>query len=136
MPLGGYLEYAYVPRRKQKRRPTPHPYLHRFAYTETMRGIKDDIPTLLFYAPFALLRDACQYLYKMLASQVRDIKILSSHSCRRKNGKCYWRMEVQVFGLNNEFLNFESFTQMLVYRMETICNCKVRHLKQETFLNT
>lgn len=101
-----------------------------------MRGVKDDIPTLLFYAPFALLKDACQYLYKIMADNVENIEIVPSHSCRVKNGKCYWRTEVQVSGLNEEFLNFQSFALMLVHRMETICNCKVRHLRLETFLNT
>jgi hypothetical protein len=33
-------------------------------------------------------------------------------------------------------LNFGSFTQMLIHRMQVICNCKIRHLKLETFLNT
>lgn len=133
------FDLPYTPNRsgiqKKHRNLSKYKYLHRFAYTETMRGIKEDIPTLLFYAPSSLLRDACQYLYKMMAGNLEDIKILTSHSCRRKNGKGYWRTEVQVFGLNEEFFSFESFTQMLLHRMETICNCKIRHYRLETFLN-
>jgi len=135
MPLNGYLDYPYVPRRKQKGRPTPHPYLHRIAYTETMRGLKDDVPTLLFYAPFALCKDTAQYLYKMMVGCVEDIRIVPTHSCRRKNGKGYWRVEVQVIGLDESFLPFSFFTQMLIHRMETVCNCKITHRKLETFLN-
>lgn len=129
----------YTPNRqhlKKSGQRSKHPFLHRIAYTETMRGLKDDVPTLLFYAPFALCKDAAQYLYQMMAGSVDDIRIVPSHSCRRRNGKGYWRTEVQVMGLNEEFLNFESFTQMLLHRMEVICNCKIRHLKLETFLNT
>ena len=136
MPLGGYLEYPYVPKRKQKGRPTPHLYLHRFAYTETMRGLKDDIPTLLFYAPFALLKDACQYLCKMMSDSIGDIKIIRSHACRIKNGKQYRRVEVQIIDLDEQLMSLKSFTQMLIYRMQVICNCKIRYLKLETFLNT
>lgn len=126
----------YVPRRQSKAgRPTKRRYLHRIAYTETQRGIKDDIPTLLFYAPASLLIDACGYLYRMMQGSVRDIRVLPSHSCRVKNGKCYWRTEVQVTGLDENLMSFDTFAQILVHRMETICNCKVRHLKLETFLN-
>ena len=69
MPRNGYLDYPYIPNRQHKSpagRPTPHRYLHRIAYTEAMVGMNDDIPALLFYgAPFALLRDVCQHLFKI-----------------------------------------------------------------------
>ncbi len=127
---------SYVPRKQSKAgRPTKRRYLHRIAYTETMRGINDDVPTLLFYAPAALVKDACQYLYKLMQGSVEDITVVPSHSCRVKNGKCYWRTEVQVLGLDENLMSFDSFTLMLVHRIEVICNCKVRHLKLETFLN-
>lgn len=109
--------------------------LHRFAYTETMSGLKDDIPTLLFYAPFVLLKDTCEYLCRMMTGSVEDMIITPSHGCRRKNGKIYWRQEVQIIGLDTEFLTMESLSQMIVHRMETICNCKIRHYRLETFLN-
>ena len=35
-----------------------------------MSGLKDDIPTLLFYAPFALLKDTCEYLCRMMTGSV------------------------------------------------------------------
>lgn len=126
----------YVPRKQSKAgRPTKRRYQHRIAYTETMRGINDDIPTLLFYAPAALVKDACQYLYKLMQGSVEDVIVVPSHSCRVKNSKCYWRTEVQVIGLDENLMSFDSFSLMLVHRMEVICNCKVRHLKLETFLN-
>lgn len=132
-----FFLHGFVPRRKSKAgRPSFRKYLHRIAYTETMRGVKDDVPTLLFYAPFALCRDVAQHIYQVLRGNLKNIKVVPSHSCRRKNGKCYWRTEVQVFELNEELINFESFSQMFVHRMETICNCKIRYLKLETFLNT
>lgn len=132
-----FFLHGYVHRRKNDAgRPSARKYLHRIAYTETMRGLKDDIPTLLFYAPFALCKDVAQYLYRILKGNLKNIEVVPSHSCRRKNGKCYWRTEVQVFELNEELINFESFTQMFVHRMEVVCNCKVRYLRLETFLNT
>ena len=108
---------------------------HRFAYTGTMGGRSDDIGALLFYAPFALLKDTCEYLCRMMTGSVEDMIITPSHSCRRKNGKIYWRQEVQIIGLDTEFLTMESLSQMIVHRMETICNCKIRHYRLETFLN-
>ena len=58
-----YLFAPYFPNRQHKKklgRPTPYKYFHRIAYTETERGLHDEIPTLLFYgAPFALVGDVC-----------------------------------------------------------------------------
>ena len=135
MPFEGYLSLPYVPRRTRRTKPTPHPYLHRIAYTETVRGLHDEIPTLLFHAPFALLKDACEYLYKMMADRMSNIRVIQEHSCRRKNGKCYWRVAVQIIGLDEQFMSLGEFTKMLVHRMTSICNCKVRHYRLETFLN-
>ena len=133
------FDLPYIPNRKgiqqRHRNLSKYRMLHRFAYTETMSGLKDDIPTLLFYAPFALLKDTCEYLCRMMAGSVEDMIITPSHSCRRKNGKIYWRQEVQIIGLDTDFLSMESLSQMIVHRMETICNCKVRRYRLETFLN-
>lgn len=135
------FDLPYILNRKgiqRKHRNLSHyKFLHRIAYTETMRGIRDDVPTLLFYAPFALCKDASQPIADMLIpmGRLEDIKIVPSHSCRRKNGKCYWRVEVQVLGLDESLLSFGSLTQMLIHRMEQIGNCKVRHYKTDTFLN-
>lgn len=136
----GYLSLPYVPNRQNKKRlgrPSTHSYLHRFAYTETMRGLRDDIPTLLFIAPEKLLIDACQYLFDFLykSGNVGNILIAREHSCRRKNGKIYWRTSVQIINLNEQLISFQEFTQMLLHRMKTICNCTIRHYRLDPFLN-
>ena len=130
----------YIPnlrdRKKDKGRPIIHEYLHRIAYTETMRGNEDEIPTLLFYgAPFALLKDACCHIHKTMCGNVRDLKIKSEHSCRHKNGKCYWRYAVSVIDLNEHFISFKEFTLLLIAHIRNICNCAIRHYRLETFLN-
>lgn len=130
----------YIPnlrdRKKDKGRPIIHEYLHRIAYTETMRGNEDEIPTLLFYgAPFALLKDACCHIHKMMCGNVRDLKIKLEHSCRHKNGKCYWRYAVSVIDLNAHFISFKEFTLLLIAHIRNICNCAIRHYRLETFLN-
>ena len=130
----------YIPnlrdRKKDKGRPIIHEYLHRIAYTETMRGNEDEIPTLLFYgAPFALLKDACCHIHKMMCGNVRDLKIKLEHSCRHKNGKCYWRYAVSVIDLNAHFISFKDFTLLLIAHIRNICNCAIRHYRLETFLN-
>lgn len=130
----------YIPnlrdRKKDKGRPIIHEYLHRIAYTETMRGNEDEIPTLLFYgAPFALLKDACCYIHKTMCGNVRDLKIKLEHSCRHKNGKCYWRYAVSVINLNEHFISFKEFTLLLIAHIRNICNCAIRHYRLETFLN-
>lgn len=133
-----YLWMPYVPNRKnisKAGRHSKHNFLHRFAYTETMRGLDDEIPTLLFYAPFELLRDVCSYFYPLMSGRVKDLRISESHSCRRKNGKNYWRTEVQIIGLDEQFISLTEFTRMLVHKCKTICNCTVRHYRLETFLN-
>lgn len=100
-----------------------------------MRGLNEEIPTLLFYAPFALIKDACQCIFKMMAGKVKDLRISHEHSCRRKNGKCYWRVAVQVIELDEQFISLREFALVLVHRMGRTCNCKVRHYRLETFLN-
>lgn len=130
----------YIPylrdRKKGKGRPIIHEYLHRIAYTKTMRGNEDEIPTLLFYgAPFALLKDACCHIHKTMCGNVRDLKIKLEHSCRHKNGKCYWRYAVSVIDLNEHFISFKEFTLLLIAHIRNICNCAIRHYRLETFLN-
>lgn len=130
----------YIPnlrdRKKDKGRPIIHEYLHRIAYTETMRGNEDEIPTLLFYgAPFALLKDACCHIHKTMCGNVRDLKIKLEHSCRHKNGKCYWRYAVSVIDLNEHFISFKEFTLLLIAHIRNICNCAIRYYRLETFLN-
>lgn len=135
-----YIFSPYIPnlrdRKKDKGRPIIHEYLHRIAYTETMRGNEDEIPTLLFYgAPFALLKDACCHIHKTMCGNVRDLKIKLEHSCRHKNGKCYWRYAVSVINLNEHFISFKEFTLLLIAHIRNICNCAIRHYRLETFLN-
>lgn len=130
----------YIPnlkdRKKGQGRPIIHEYLHRIAYTETMRGNEDEIPTLLFYgAPFALLKDACCHIHKTMCGNVGDLKIKLEHSCRHMNGKCYWRYAVSVIDLNEHFLSFKEFTLLLIAHIRNICNCAIRHYRLETFLN-
>ena len=133
-----YLWMPYVPNRKnisKAGRHSKHNFLHRFAYTETKRGLDDEIPTLLFYAPFELLKDVCQYFYTLMAGRVKDLRIMESHSCRWKNRKCYMRTEVQIIGLDEQFISLTEFTRLLVYKCKELCNCTVRHYRLETFLN-
>lgn len=129
----------YVPKKRLKRERSPfvstHNYLHRIAYTETVRGLRDDIPTLLFHAPFALLKDTCQHLYKAMDGKVKDLRIRYDRSCRVRNGKCHRRVAVQIVGLDEHFISLREFTLMLVSHIERICNCTVRHYRLETFLN-
>lgn len=134
-----YIRLQYVPNYNHSSRAgqhSKHRFLHQFAYTETVSGVGDNTPTLLFYAPFALLKDVCLPIYKMMDGRVEDFKIIPSHACRRKNGKCYWRVEVQIIGLDEQFISFEELTQLIVARMQRLCNCKIVHQKMPTFLNT
>lgn len=139
MPRNGYLDYPYIPNRQHKSpagRPTPHRYLHRIAYTEAMVGMNDDIPALLFYgAPFALLRDVCQHLFKIMNGRVSNIIIGHDHACRYKNGKCYWRVVVSIHGLDQQFISLKEFVLLVIARMKVICNCTIRHYRLETFIN-
>lgn len=134
-----YLYVPYVPNRgnkKKKGRPTPYPYLHRIAYSEDLRGEKDNIPTLLFYgAPFDLLRDVCLNVFNMMNGKVEDLVIDREHSCRWRNGKCYWRTMIQIHGLDENFISLKDFTLLLITRMQDVCNCSIRHYKLETFVN-
>ena len=133
-----YLWSPYVPKiqlANRKKYDSKRMFVHRIAYAETVRGRDDEIPTLLFHAPFALLRDVCQYIFRLMAGKVRDLKVCHEHSCRRKNGKCYWRVAVQVVGLEEQFISLKEFTRLLVHRVQTVCNCKVRHYRLDTFLN-
>ena len=76
------FDLPYIPNRtgiqQRHRNLSRYKMLHRFAYTETMSGLRDDIPTLLFYAPFALLKDTCEYLCRMMTGSVEDMIITPS----------------------------------------------------------
>ena len=135
-----YAFAPYIPNLKNKKksrgRPLVHDYLHRIAYTETMRGNEDEIPTLLFYgAPFDLLKDACLHIHKMMDGKVSDLKIKLEHSCRYRNGKCYWRYAVSVIDLDECFISFKEMTLLLIAHISNISNCAIRHFRLETFLN-
>lgn len=139
MRLFSYLHYPYFPNRQNKKvsgRPTPYKYMHRIAYTETVRGVNDEYPALLFYgAPFELVKDACNNLFRQLQGNLGNLLISNEHSCRVRNGKCYWRVVVLVVNLNEQFLSFETFTQLLLSHMKRISNCTIRHYRTGTFLN-
>ena len=123
-----YIKMPFVPKNRIEK--------HRIAYTMLMRGDNFDVPTLLFYgAPFLLVRDACQMIYKCMAGNVRNLYISREHSCRFRNGKCYWRIAVTIVGLNESFLALGEFVCMLVSCMKRLCYCKIRHYRTETFLN-
>lgn len=119
-------------RQSKKGRSNKHAYSHRIAYTETVR---DDTHVLLFHAPFALVRDVCQKLFTMMQGNIGNIIIKNEHSCRVKNGKCYWRVAVEIIGLNESFISFNKFVLMLISCMKNLANCTIRHFRTETFLN-
>ena len=123
-----YIKMPFVPKKRMEK--------HRIAYTMLMRGDNFDVPTLLFYgAPFSLVKDACQLIYKYMSGNVKNLCIDREHSCRFRNGKCYWRIAVTIVGLNEPFLVLEELVWMLVSYMQRLCYCKIRHYRTETFLN-
>ena len=123
-----YKKMPIVPKQRMEK--------HRIAYTMLMRGGDFDVPTLLFYgAPFLLVKDTCQMIYKAMSGNVKNLYIDREHSCRFRNGKCYWRIAVTIVGLNTAFLALGEFVLMLVSCMQRLCYCKIRHYRTETFLN-
>lgn len=109
--------------------------VHRIAYTEALRGNNYDERVLLFQAPFALIKDACQFIFNIMGGNIRNMIINNEHSCRWRNGKCYRRVAVRIIDLNEQFISLSEFTTLLIARIRKICNCKVRHYRTETFLN-
>jgi hypothetical protein len=131
------LDRPYHPNKAIRQgRKTKHEYLHRIAYTEVVRGLYDEIPTLLFIgAPFELLQDVCSPICRMMQGRVKDITLEWEHSCRCKNGKHYWRIAVGIVGLDEHFISMGEFIKLIVSKMTRTANCTVRHYKTETFLN-
>ncbi len=132
------LSRPYVPNReniKRDGRTSPYAFLHRIAYTEALRGDNYDERVLLFHAPFALIKDACSFIFRIMNGNIQDMIISNEHSCRRRNGKCYWRVAVQIIGINEQFISFREFTTLLIVHIKKICNCKVRYYKLQTFIN-
>ena len=130
--------YPYIHNRqniKRDGRTSTHTYLHRVAYTEVFRGDNYDEPYLLFHAPFALVKDACQFVFTAMNGKIGNMIISNEHSCRRRNGKIYWRVAVQIIGLDEFFISLKELTLLLISRMKRIANCTVRHYRTETFLN-
>lgn len=134
-----YLHLPYFPNRQHKKklgRPTPYKYLQRIAYTKTWRGLDDEHTVLLFYgASFELLKDTCEYVFRLMDGRVQNLVIDREHSCRVRNGKCYRRTMIKIVGLDEQFISMDNFTMLLIYRMQTICNCTIKHYRLETFLN-
>ena len=132
------LSRPYVPNRdsiKRDGRTSPYAFLHRIAYTEVLRGDNYDERVLLFHAPFALVKDACSLIFRIMNGNIQDMIISNEHSCRRRNGKCYWRVAVRIIGLNESFISFKEFVLMLISYMKKMANCTIRHFRTETFLN-
>lgn len=107
----------------------------RIAYTEIDREDNLAIRTLLFHAPFDLLKATCQKIYKMMDGRIKDIVLRHEHSCRVRNGKCYWRVAVQIIGLDEQFISFKEFVLMLISLMQRMSCCKIKHYRTEPFLN-
>ena len=112
-----------------------YPKIHRIAYTDVLRGNHFDERVLLFQAPFALIQDACQFIFNIMNGNIQDMLINNEHSCRWRNGKCYWRVAVEIIGLNESFISFKEFVLMLINCMRNLANCTIRHFRTETFLN-
>lgn len=108
---------------------------HRIAYTEINREDDPAIRTLLFQAPFDLLKDTCQKICKMMGGRIRNIVLQREHSCRVRNGKCYWRVAVQIIGLDEQFISFKEFVLMLINCLKKTTSCHIRHYRTEVFLN-
>lgn len=115
--------------------PTHRKKLHRIAYTEIVRDDEGDSRFLLFHAPFDLVKDVCQKLFTMMHGNVGNIIVKNEHSCRVKNGKCYWRVAVEIISLNERFISFKEFVLLMISCMKNLANCTIRHYKTETFLN-
>ncbi len=132
------LSKPYVPNRqnmKRDGRTSPYSFIHRIAYTEAWRGDNYDERVLLFQAPFALVKDVCQFIFNVMDGKIGNLIISNEHSCRHRNGKCYWRVMVQVVRLDEQFISFKEFVFLMIARMKRICNCTVRHYRLETFVN-
>ncbi len=124
------------PNKNKVGRPPLRECIHRIAYTATMRGIEDDIPTLLFLgAPYELLQDVGTAICRMMDGNIRDIIITPERAIIFRNGKEYWRWAVGIIGLDETFINYPEFVKFFIHKMTTTANCKVRHYKLDTFLN-
>lgn len=134
-----YLSGPYYPNRSNDTHPgprAPHKYVHQIAYAETLRGDDYDIPTLLFLgAPFELVRDTCDKVFRMMDGKVKDLLIRNEHSCRVKNGKCYWRVELEIIQLDEQFISLDGFKQIILNVMSKLSNIKVYHYRLSTFIN-
>lgn len=108
---------------------------HRIAYTEALRDDDCNLRVLLFHAPFALVKDVCQKMFTMMRGNIGNILVKNEHSCRVRNGKCYWRVAVEIIGLNERFISFKEFVLILINSMRNSANCTIRHFRTETFLN-
>lgn len=108
---------------------------HRIAYTEIAREDDPSIRTLLFHAPFDLLKATCQKIYKMMDGRIKNIILRREHSCRVRNGKSYWRVAVKIIALDEQFISFKEFVLMLLSWIQRLSYCKIRHYRTETFLN-
>jgi hypothetical protein len=108
---------------------------HRIAYTEALRDDDCNLRVLLFHAPFVLVKDVCQKMFTMMRGNIGNILVKNEHSCRVRNGKCYWRVAVEIIGLNENIVSFTEFVLMMISCMRRTANCTIRHYRTETFLN-
>ncbi len=110
--------------------------VHRIAYTETTRGLNDEIPTLLFIgAPWLLLKDVCEPLCRMMTGHLHDITLRLEHACIQRNGHHYWRIAVGIIGLDEAFISMKEFICMLLSKMEHTATCNIKRFNTEPFLN-
>ena len=131
------IHLPYVPRGNGRQgRPRKHKYSYNISYTVQMRGDEMDIPFLLFHgAPRELLQETCTELCRLMNENLKDIVLTEESSCRRKNGKCFWRYALQVCELNTDFLSLDGLIDLLVYKLKGKADCEIKSLSLHRFLN-
>lgn len=127
----------YVPATTSPLSHRKHPYRYHIAYTLQLRG--DDAcqtPYIVLYgAPYELVRDACLDLYRNMNGKVHDLLLSREHSCRYRNGKCYWRIAVCIKDLDEKAITTEGFATLFAAYLRRLCNCTLRRYRVHDFIN-
>lgn len=113
-----------------------HDYNRNICCGVQMRGDNDDLPVIIYYgATWALVFDTMAQIAKMMGENIKGYVIRREHSCRWKNGKAYYRLAVEIHGLNEEFMSLQSFLLVINGYMQKICWCTVKELPLRKLLN-
>lgn len=109
-------------------------YHQEIAYTMTMHGDHDEVPTLLFAgAAFLVLQRAFTFFVKCRI--MKRCRLYLHRRYYQRMGKVYTHAVVEMYGYNSQLCTLDNFCLMVENRLKQECWCNVKKFTLNRFVN-